>query len=326
MIKVELDPGSVARVRVAASPIFEVVTWLAVAASGTRHPIFGDPGASARFALRDRDVAATAAMISAGPRCCYLPDFLIPAPRRSQQRGSLDEQLQVVRATQPAEAAAQLPADWWSRLFEAGSPPVATAEIPVLAARGLEAFWRIALADEWANVQHAVANDVHRCGQLLAAGGVGRLFNSLRPAARWQSDHLLLMNATEATTRFVDEELVLVPSFLTPHRLTVQLDDHRNAFVAFPVRARRSRHETVPHASAPFGRGRTAVLSALATPGSTRELSQFLRITESTVSHHLRALVQADLAQAHRDGRRVIYSLTPLGKEMSDRVAIAAPG
>lgn len=323
MIRVELDPASVARVRVAASPVFEVVTWLAVAASGTRHPVFGDPGPSARYALRDRDVAATAAMISAGPRCCYLPDFLIPAPRRSQQGGLLDDQLQVVRATPPDEAAAQLPADWSSRLPDGTAQPLANAEVPAVAARGLETFWRVALSDQWSNVQHAIANDVHRCGQLLAAGGVGRLFNSLRPAARWQSDHLLLANATEATTRFVDEELVLVPSLLTPHRLTVQLDDHRNAFVAFPVAARRNRQNSVSHASAPFGRGRTAVLSALATPSSTRELAQLLRITESTVSHHLHALVHADLAQAHRDGRRVIYSLTPLGKEMSDRVSVS---
>jgi DNA-binding transcriptional ArsR family regulator len=324
MIRVELDPASVARVRVAASPVFEVVTWLAVTACGTRHPVFGDPGASARFALRDRDVAATAAMIAAGPRCCYLPDFLIPSPRRSSQRGFLDDQLQAIRATPPQEAAAQLPAEWWSWLSDGATRQVAAPEIPALAARGLETFWRIALSDDWPNVQHAIANDVHRCGQLLAAGGVGGLFNSLRPAARWHSDHLLLANATEATTRFVDEELVLVPSLLTPHRLTVQLDDHRNAFVAFPVGGRRSRQDPVSNSPAPFGRGRTAVLSALATPSSTRELSQFLRITESTVSHHLHALVHADLAQAHRDGRRVIYSLTPLGKEMSDRVSVAA--
>lgn len=322
MITLELDPASVARVRVAPSPLFEVATWLAASVTGARHPLFGDPGAAARYALRDREVAVTAAMVSAGARCCYLPAFLTPKPRAGQSRGLLDEQLELVRATSQEVAAAQLPVDWWS---SAGldSKQVDVAEVPNRAARGLARFWELALADWWSEVQYAVSNDVHRCGQLLAAGGVGRLFNSLRPAARWRANSLLLANPTEATTRFIDEELVLVPSLLTPHRLTVQLDDHRDAFIAFPVRARPNRHEHLNGARAPFGRGRTAVLSALATPSSTRDLAQLLRITESTVSHHLHALVHADLAQAHRDGRLVIYSLTPLGKQMSDRISTA---
>jgi hypothetical protein len=53
VIQVELDAATVARVRVAASPLFEAVSWLAAVATGTRHPVFGDPGAAARFALRE---------------------------------------------------------------------------------------------------------------------------------------------------------------------------------------------------------------------------------------------------------------------------------
>lgn len=320
MITLELDAASVARVRVAGSPVFEVASWLALTANGCRHPRFGAPGPAAQVALRDRDVAPIAAMITSGPGC-YLPAFLTPKPRRNQPRVLLDEQLEVIRQTPAEVATAQLATQWWSTVG-GSAPPVDATDIPELAARGLARFWELALADDWPDVLHAVGNDVHRCGQLLAVGGVRRLFNSLRPAARWRANSVLLVNPTEATTRFVDEELVLIPSVLTPHALTVQLDDHRDAFVAFPVRANRDRREHTSHTSAPFGRGRTAVLSALATPSSTRELARLLRITESTVSHHLHALVHADLAQGQRDGRQVIYSLTPLGKQMSDRIAI----
>lgn len=322
MITLELDAASVARVRVAGSPVFEVASWLALAATGCRHPRFGDPGPAARFALRDRDVAPIAAMITSGP-ACYLPGFLTPKPCRSQPRALLDEQLEVIRQTPAELAAAQLTTHWWSTAA-GNAAPVDAADIPELAAQGLARFWELALADEWTDVLRTVENDVYRCGQLLAVGGVRRLFNSLRPAARWRADSVLLSNPTEATTRFVDEELVLIPSVLTPHSLTVQLDDHQDAFVAFPVRASRNRSEQSPQTPAPFGRGRTAVLSALATPSSTRELARLLRITESTVSHHLHALVHADLAQGQRDGRQVIYSLTPLGKQMSDRIAVPA--
>ena len=84
MFEVELDPASVARVRVAASPLFELVAWLAVVAD--RHVIraLGDPGAAARFALRDRDVSAVAASISAA--ATYLVNTGLPDPETASGR------------------------------------------------------------------------------------------------------------------------------------------------------------------------------------------------------------------------------------------------
>src|SRR5215813_250349 len=72
MIRVDLDAASVARVRVTPSPIFEVVSWLAVLATRARHPVLGDSGSAARFALRYRPVAAAATLVAACSAQRYL--------------------------------------------------------------------------------------------------------------------------------------------------------------------------------------------------------------------------------------------------------------
>ncbi len=46
---------------------------------------------------------------------------------------------------------------------------------------------------------------------------------------------------------------------------------------------------------------------------------------EKLVSHHLRLLKAAGLARSERDGRMVMYELTPRGRQLLDVVAVEAP-
>ena len=81
MIEVRFDASSIARVRFAGSPVYEAVSWLAITRAGQSHPLLGDPGAAARFALRDRCVATAAAMVL--PWARGRPSgFLTPAAAR----------------------------------------------------------------------------------------------------------------------------------------------------------------------------------------------------------------------------------------------------
>jgi DNA-binding transcriptional ArsR family regulator len=320
MISVQFDAASVARVRVAASPVFELVAWLGVVATGARHPILGDPGPAARNALRDDDVAATAMIITSTAACHYLPDFLTPKPPRAPLgSATLDEQLTAIGHTPADIVASQLPEHWWS------SPVVAEHHldlhaVPTMAAAGLAKFWRVALADDWPQIEQGLTEQVRRCGLVLATGGVGALFNSLHPSVRWSGDTLLLAEPHNAIVRLHDGELVVIPSLLTPSRLTVQLDDRRDVSVVFPARSPLLPHQLETDQTSLLGRGRTSVLSALRTPRTNREVARELRISASTVSHHLHALAGGGLAERHRRGRGVIYSLTPLGRELIAKI------
>jgi DNA-binding transcriptional ArsR family regulator len=60
---------------------------------------------------------------------------------------------------------------------------------------------------------------------------------------------------------------------------------------------------------------------ALDSPTTTRELARSFDLSEATVSHHLHALSRSGLATASRQGRRVLYALTPLGRRVLCRVA-----
>jgi DNA-binding transcriptional ArsR family regulator len=52
---------------------------------------------------------------------------------------------------------------------------------------------------------------------------------------------------------------------------------------------------------------------------TTRELAPRLGLTEATVSHHLKQLVQAGILEKHREGARVLYRLNvPAVRAISD--------
>lgn len=52
------------------------------------------------------------------------------------------------------------------------------------------------------------------------------------------------------------------------------------------------------------------------------ELNEFLEMEQSLLSHHLRILRDADLVHAERDGKSVLYSLSPQFRAETQRQAI----
>ena len=87
-----LDTATLAKIRLAVSPAVEATEWLRLAANGRRHPVFGDPGAAARFALRDPDVALLGRLLTR--KTPYTPDLFTPKPlagtTQHAWRGQLD--------------------------------------------------------------------------------------------------------------------------------------------------------------------------------------------------------------------------------------------
>ena len=52
------------------------------------------------------------------------------------------------------------------------------------------------------------------------------------------------------------------------------------------------------------------------------DINQHLRIDQSLLSHHLRTLREAGFVQSERDGKSVIYSLTPDVRGRSSRTGL----
>ena len=63
-----------------------------------------------------------------------------------------------------------------------------------------------------------------------------------------------------------------------------------------------------------LGRERAAVLQSLRIPRSTTDLATLLRTAASSASYHLAALRHAGLVESHREGRGVLYRISPLGQ------------
>lgn len=321
MITLRLDVGTLARVRLAPSPVAEAVAWLGLASTGGRHPLQGRPSAAARSTLSRPEVGIAASLLAPGGRG-YQPDFLTPKPGPASRRGWIGDQLEQVAATDPESVAAQL--DW--RFPRGRMPrPVAVARDDGSLARkvaaGLAAFWRDVFGDHWHELRRPIDDDVARRTETVAATGLGALMGSLDPAVSWHAGVLAIdIPPWEEHADLVDAELVITPRLLGLPGPTIQLHDPTQAVLGYAVVAAdvaRSRAGTTPSADL-LGRTRSAVLGSLGhAPTSTTELSRRLQITPATASHHLGILHRAGLVSRTARGHVVLYALTPTGRRLA---------
>jgi DNA-binding transcriptional ArsR family regulator len=313
VLTVQLDAASVARIRIAPSPVFELVNWLLLTLQHRRHWVHGDPGAAARFALRDQDVRATAELVRQAEARHFTPDFFTPKPP-AQRTHVLESQLEIVRQAPGEAVERELAGLTW--------PASDRAQIPAVVTAGLTKFRRLAFGDDWTDVEQRLTSAVHVHAERVAEGGVRSVLTSMHPSVTWTGSRLILNKPHRDQLHVLaDAELVLVPSLLTAHRVTAQVTDPQDASLTFP--------SLISEPSRPSGRpagqilteGRRRVLAALTQPRTTRDLARITGRSEATVSHHLHALTDAGLATSVRNGRRVVYRLTSSGSRLADLVA-----
>lgn len=317
MIEVRFDASSIARVRLAGSPVYEAVSWLAITRAGQSHPLLGDPGAAARFALRDRCVATAAVLVLPWARGQYMPDFLTPKPPSASDGWALTSQLDRIGSTSPAALDMQL--EYMQQHTPLAAPLRRSAESGKLAsvvAAGLQRFWTEVIAEMWPSLQRSIRQDVLRQTALMAVGGTGTVLNGLHRTMQWTDDIMHIDKPYRETIDFRNGELVLVPSVLGPQRMAAQLWDPNDAMLAYPTAPSDEPFGETASDTALLGAGRAAVLRALRTPSSTTELRGMLGLSASTISHHLQVLANAGLATSTRQGRFVMYQQTTSGSAL----------
>jgi DNA-binding transcriptional ArsR family regulator len=314
-----LDGPTLARLRLATSPAAEVTSWLQATLSRFGHPVHGDPGPAARAALRHRDVALVAQLVTPPGRVGYTPDLLTPKPPLGPPDAVLDEQLAQTAATPAGEVAVQV-----HERFPAGRMPVpvrAAVEDGTLARRvadGLRHFWQAALADQWPALRAMLEAELALRATAMATTGVGSVLNSLHPRVAWTGRALTIDSSYRITTALAGAELVLAPSVLAWPRISTQLCDAGNAVLVYPVGAGRAGQHRDGLGEL-VGASRAAILADLDVPRSTRQLSERHRLAPATVSYHLGVLLRSGLVLRSRDRHSVLYQRSARGEGLVGR-------
>ncbi len=156
----------------------------------------------------------------------------------------------------------------------------------------------------------------HHAAQ-LARDGLAAVFVSLHRDMAWRGSELVLQELPDEGRELGGEGLVLVPSAFSWPTACVLTDPAYSPMLVYPCRgvaALWAQRMPAPDALSRLrGRGRAAVLTSLANPASTTQLSVGLQLSPSTVSEHLTALREAGLLHRRRSGHQVRYARTSLG-------------
>ena len=313
MIAVELDGPTLARTRVALSPLADAVCWLRLCVAGRRDAVFGDPGPAARSALAHPDVALVAALIPKGGSG-YVPDFLTPKPVADDQ--PLVQQLSDVADICDTVLHRQVILERFAArpVPRPISKAVDDGSLAGRVANGLAVFWREALDDAWRQLHPVLQADVAHRSITAGRDGVGAMLASLDPKIGFSGATLQVdLGSWKEQHSFVDAELVVCPMLFGWPAVSSQLCQSDQAVLGYPASGTGNRRPSPRQTSiaALLGETRSALLGDLDLPRSTRELSERHTLSSATVSYHLAILHDNGLLSRTRDRHRVLYQRTP---------------
>ncbi|MEV5874326.1 winged helix-turn-helix domain-containing protein [Streptomyces sp. NPDC052101] len=260
----------------------------------------------------------TARLVRAGLGREWIADFLTPTPRDGEGFG---DGVARVRATHPDIARAHL------RTALAGPLPAELDrdDLPERAAVLLERVWEATVEPSWERRRRVLEADVVARTAQVSRGGWASVLDDLRPGrTRWLGKNLLQINLHEYPPREISgAELLLVPVTVQRAGWVAWEDGVRYAAV-YPCSGALADAgtRTVPYAlDALLGTTRAEVLTLLASPMSTTQLTAVTGQGLGSVGRHLKVLREAGLVERRRAGRSVLYARTAAGD-----VLVEAPG
>jgi DNA-binding transcriptional ArsR family regulator len=322
MIRIHLTAEDLAETRFAFSPIWEVVQSCA----GLRKPsanVFHLPWMNAhREEIARLDLGPLHALMPKGSR--YQPDFISPPPEGPYPE--FEEELERVLATPHDEVAKELGIAYG--FADAEMPPEAAryleepdAALAELVA-SLRSYWRVAIEPHWPRMRALLEGDVLYRARMLALEGPEVLFANLHPEASWADGVLTLdKHNWDEDVKPMGRGIVLIPLVFVCPRLTVMIDEPWQPTLAYPPRGLATLWEGERPAAGTallelVGDSRSVLLRALEIPMTTTELAARVGVTPGAISQQLAQLRRAGIVDAHRSGRGVYSSLTPLGAQL----------
>lgn len=318
MIRFHFGHEDLVRTRFAISPLFDLTWSTDVLRDPAAHSLHLPWARAARRRLEDFDYELLDLLAISSARG-YVPDFLAPPP--TTPLAELDDELARVRATPPERVALEV---GWR--FEGGAgvppavrtllddPPRGLAELTTVMA----GYFERAIAPWWQEIRAALESDILHRARRLTAGGAIEVFEDLHPQVRWRDGTLEVERRYEQDVDLRGRGLLLVPAAFAWPRVFAMIDEPwQPALVYTPLGLGTLWAPPAGGDSAALadllGRRRAAILATLGTPAATSDLAQRLGASPAGVNEHLGILRRAGLVQAARDGRRVLYSRTPVG-------------
>jgi len=316
VIRIEIDEPTLARTRIAISPLAEAVCSLYLLQRNPSGAPWPYDGWARRAQEIVRDNRAVALYLQQPAKS---PDFLCPVPLTAAP--TLDEQLDQLRAT-PAE----LIEEQFAKHHPDGDLPDfyrpyrddRERALDRLAG-GLAAYWEAAIAPHWPAMRAALDEEVLLRARALAADGPDALLSQLHERIRWERPVLTLVKPFDQSFLAVNQRLLLVPLIFSRGALMCSSDHPEIQMVTYQARGSALLASTPAPAVADdrlailVGRGRAAVLRSLTVPATTTGLASALGLAPSTISEHLAGLQAAGVVHRRRAGRRVLYGLEPAG-------------
>ena len=329
-ISIEVPGG--ADVRFALSPLVELGWAWHLLVGAEHHPERAEWVADARAALSAdlaRDLDAWSFAVSAVRATVLADPTLVPA-------GPLPEQLAWLDRMPPAELAAAM---LRPLLRERGRPGTAErANVLGLArARGADSvrvvralldepaaaraelvdilgrMWTVCFRAEWRSAAPALRRAVDAGARRVARDGWSAAARGLSPAMRVEAGRLVIDKVQSKRLSAAGRGLVLTPTRLGGTHIYVADEPGRPVVVHYPLPAPRRAadgHATLRRFAALAHPVRLEVCRAIAVePRSAKEIARLWRLSDTTVTKHLRALRAAGLVRVERAGHFVRYSL-----------------
>lgn len=325
-LTLHLGTDDLTRCRFAVSPLCQTHEALRMLRRPDRHAFHRD------WLRRVRDIVAslelTELWLFIPRKGGYTPDFLGPPPRTPN--ASFDEELALMRATDPAMARTELARSLACTPGAAASPyGRAVLADPAGTVRRLadltERAWHALLAPDWPRHQALLEADIAYRSRQLADGGLEALFGDLHPEIEWADDTLTLrMYADLKEAQGPDGRgVLLMPSVFVRPDVVSGFARPWQPTVIYPARGTGGPPTGAAPTEAPaalarlLGPHRAAVLVGLDGPASTTTLANRHGLAPSSVSSHLSVLREAGLLVSHRQGQYVLYERTTLGDALA---------
>jgi DNA-binding transcriptional ArsR family regulator len=318
VIELLFEPGDLARIRFARSPMLELMSSMRIADRADRVRMHRPWVRSVQGAVSALRLELLQPLL-AGRR--YVPEFLMPSPDRMDTRFA--DELARVRSTPEAAVRAQLD-------LLGGSAPLPKTLLPLyenperhlgrLAAE-VHAYWRAAIDPIWSRLAGLLDAEIGYRADQLTSGGIVRVLGNLHPELEYAEDALRILWPTwQSQNRLDGVGVLLVPCVFAWPSLLVDTSPQRPTLIYSPRGVGQvwdgSARSSAPPVADLLGRSRASLLARLDLPLSTTQVARDLGLSAASVSEHLSVLRRSGLVTSRRSGRQVLYQRTALGTDL----------
>jgi DNA-binding transcriptional ArsR family regulator len=316
VVRFELSAEDLRNTRLSFSPLWEAVLSYRLLLGAGSHPLQTAWADRAQRAARPLDLRTLTALLATGMAF----DFMLPVP--DEPGAPIEEELDRMRETAVQDVAAEIEL---AHSSIGRRPPMALQPFVVHSrlalqrlADELQAYWDAAMAPHWPATRAVLEGELLHGAHRHVSGGIDNLLTGLHPDVHWDGSTLQVPAGVGGAVRPGGRGVVFMATAFAWPDVTAGVSTNGTPLVAYQARGTAALWGPVPHDPGKglevlLGRERAAVLENIRVPRSTTDLARMLHTGASNVSYHLAVLRQAGLADRHRNGRRVLYRLSPLG-------------